>query len=167
MGSGASPKVSSLITALDNSYVAAGAPGSTPTKPSTPMRQSSLQPGSTQGTNNCQNIQQALDAHAMQRHGILGNMANVKESAGQFSRRPAVHNQTSHVNFSLNYDFQTPLRTIDFGGPDQEQRMAEFVTKSIDNLSHGLTVKKAMQSLGLKECVTSVGFGLHTHEDLV
>ncbi|KAG5716032.1 putative SWI/SNF-related matrix-associated actin-dependent regulator of chromatin subfamily A member 3-like 2, partial [Termitomyces sp. T112] len=63
----------------------------------------------------------------------------------------AVHNQTPHVNFSLNYDFQTPLRTIDFGGPDQEQRMAEFVTKSIDNLSHGLTVKKAMQSLGLKD----------------
>ena len=31
--------------------------------------------------------------------------------------------------------------------------MAEFVTKSIDNLSHGLTVKNAMETLGLKEYV--------------
>ncbi|KAF8064022.1 SNF2 family DNA-dependent ATPase [Lyophyllum atratum] len=30
-------------------------------------------------------------------------------------------------------------------------RMAEFVTKSIDNLSHGLTVKSAMKELGLKD----------------
>ncbi|KAG6887923.1 hypothetical protein C0992_010201 [Termitomyces sp. T32_za158] len=30
-------------------------------------------------------------------------------------------------------------------------RMGEFFTKSIDNLSHGLTVKKAMESLGLKD----------------
>jgi hypothetical protein len=34
--------------------------------------------------------------------------------------------------------------------------MADFVTKSIDNLSHGLTVKNAMGSLGLKEYVSSV-----------
>lgn len=32
-------------------------------------------------------------------------------------------------------------------------RMAEFVTKSIDNLSHGLTVRSAMKTLGLKEWV--------------
>ena len=30
-------------------------------------------------------------------------------------------------------------------------RMAEFVSKAIDNASHGLTVQAAMQSLGLKE----------------
>jgi hypothetical protein len=29
--------------------------------------------------------------------------------------------------------------------------MAEFVTKSIDNLSHGLTVRDAMKNLGLRE----------------
>lgn len=30
-------------------------------------------------------------------------------------------------------------------------RMAEFVTNSINNLSHGLTVQKAMEELGLRE----------------
>jgi hypothetical protein len=34
-----------------------------------------------------------------------------------------------------------------------ECRLAEFVTKSIDNLSHGLTVKEAMKQLGLKKYV--------------
>ncbi|KAG6902647.1 hypothetical protein C0995_013772 [Termitomyces sp. Mi166 len=42
--------------------------------------------------------------------------------------------------------------------------MAEFVTKSIDNLSHGLTVKKAMESLGLKECVVLADLGLPTQK---
>lgn len=31
--------------------------------------------------------------------------------------------------------------------------MAEFVSRTIDNASHGLTVKKAMEDLGLKESV--------------
>jgi hypothetical protein len=31
--------------------------------------------------------------------------------------------------------------------------MAEFVSKSIDNLSHGLTVKGAMEKLKLREWV--------------
>ena len=34
-----------------------------------------------------------------------------------------------------------------------ECRLAEFVTKSIDNLSHGLTVKDAMKQLGLKKYI--------------
>jgi len=34
-----------------------------------------------------------------------------------------------------------------------DSRLAEFVTKSIDNLSHGLTVKEAMKQLGLKKYV--------------
>ena len=32
-------------------------------------------------------------------------------------------------------------------------RLAEFVTKTIDNSTHGLTVQKAMENLGLEECV--------------
>lgn len=31
-------------------------------------------------------------------------------------------------------------------------RLAEFVTKTIDNSTHGLTVQKAMENLGLEEC---------------
>lgn len=32
-------------------------------------------------------------------------------------------------------------------------RLAEFVTKTIDNSTHGLTVQKAMENLGLEEYV--------------
>ncbi|KDR65835.1 hypothetical protein GALMADRAFT_131232 [Galerina marginata CBS 339.88] len=53
--------------------------------------------------------------------------------------------------FRLNYDQETPLRAIDVGGPDQDQRLADFVTKSIENTSNGLSVKEAMKSLGLKD----------------
>ncbi|KAI0070881.1 hypothetical protein K474DRAFT_1737680 [Panus rudis PR-1116 ss-1] len=52
--------------------------------------------------------------------------------------------------FRLNYDKETPLAKIDLAGEDQVVRMAEFVTKQIDNLSHGLTVQKAMEKLGLR-----------------
>ena len=31
--------------------------------------------------------------------------------------------------------------------------MAEFVTKAIDNVAHGLSVQKAMEYLRLEECV--------------
>ncbi|KAJ7325554.1 SNF2 family DNA-dependent ATPase [Mycena albidolilacea] len=52
--------------------------------------------------------------------------------------------------FQLNYDADTPIRAIDVGGHDQEERMADFVTRSIENLSEGLTVKEAMKDLGLQ-----------------
>ncbi|KAJ7819201.1 SNF2 family DNA-dependent ATPase, partial [Mycena olivaceomarginata] len=44
--------------------------------------------------------------------------------------------------------FQLKLRHV--GGHDQEERMADFVTRSIENLSEGLTVKEAMRDLGLQ-----------------
>lgn len=70
--------------------------------------------------------------------------------------------------FNLNYDSESPIRRIDVGGPDQQQRyetpviyptmaqivlfrMTEFVSKSIDNLSQGLTVKAAMEKLKLRK----------------
>ncbi|KAL0066241.1 hypothetical protein AAF712_006672 [Marasmius tenuissimus] len=52
--------------------------------------------------------------------------------------------------FSLNYDHETPIRSIDVGGADQAQRVTEFVTKGIDNASHGITVSGAMQQLNLQ-----------------
>ncbi|KAF5329445.1 hypothetical protein D9619_009161 [Psilocybe cf. subviscida] len=52
-------------------------------------------------------------------------------------------------SFHLNYDDQTPLRSMDVGGPDQQQRLADFVTKSIENTANDLTVKGAMKKLGL------------------
>ncbi|KAK0197054.1 SNF2 family DNA-dependent ATPase [Armillaria mellea] len=57
--------------------------------------------------------------------------------------------------FGLHYDDATPIRSIDVGGPDQQQKLdefvAQFVTSAINNVSHGLTVKSAMKSLGLKD----------------
>lgn len=76
-------------------------------------------------------------------------------------------------DFSIRYDVETEVRAIDRGGTDQAIQyvpsvqfdrervnymryisMAEFVTKAIDNVAHGLSVQKAMEYLGLEECVT-------------
>jgi hypothetical protein len=86
-------------------------------------------------------------------------------------------NFVNRSGFNLNYDNESPLRRIDVGGPDQHMRcyqvllwgikqhltcsrvrMAEFVSKSIDNLSHGLTVKSAMEKLKLREYVFRMWF---------
>lgn len=72
----------------------------------------------------------------------------------------------SRGDFNLYYDRETPVKPIDIGGPDQEEkyahtpfgifpfnpeiRLAEFVTKAIDNVSHGLSVRTAMEKLGLE-----------------
>ncbi|KAG6836974.1 hypothetical protein H0H93_016927 [Arthromyces matolae] len=124
----------------DTSYVP---PEATPTKSSfgTPIQKPS------HALTSSQDIRQALHAaQAIQRQRAIENQANSEAAVTQLFQRP-----TSHGSFNLNYDNQTPVRSIDVGGPDQEQRMADFVTKSIDNLSHGLTVQKALESLGLKD----------------
>ncbi|KAI0085988.1 SNF2 family N-terminal domain-containing protein [Irpex rosettiformis] len=51
----------------------------------------------------------------------------------------------------LHYDTESPVGKIDVGGADQALRMADFVSKTIDNASHGLSVQAAMESLGLKD----------------
>ncbi|KAI0743255.1 SNF2 family N-terminal domain-containing protein [Irpex lacteus] len=51
----------------------------------------------------------------------------------------------------LNYDTASPVGKLDVGGADQAVRMADFVSRAIDNVSHGLTVRAAMDSLGLKD----------------
>lgn len=73
------------------------------------------------------------------------------------------------VDFALRYDHESEVHTIDRAGNDQAlrcvhkryiwifstlslyYRMAEFVTKTIDNSTHGLTVQSAMKNLGLQE----------------
>jgi hypothetical protein len=76
----------------------------------------------------------------------------------------------SQMSFHLHYDSETPLRPIDIGGHDQAEkcvfsvfmlffqlmrifRMAEFVSNAIENLSDGVTVTDAMESLGLRRYV--------------
>ncbi|KAJ6562842.1 SNF2 family DNA-dependent ATPase [Mycena vulgaris] len=78
--------------------------------------------------------------------GQSGAMADASFLSSSFSSSPQMAG-----GFQLNYDRDTPIRAIDVGGHDQEQRMAEFVTRSIDNLSQGITVKDAMKELGLKD----------------
>ncbi|KAF8153937.1 SNF2 family DNA-dependent ATPase [Crassisporium funariophilum] len=56
---------------------------------------------------------------------------------------------TGGSGFRLRYDHDTPIRAIDVGGPDQQQKIADFVTKSIENTGNNLSVKEAMQKLGL------------------
>ncbi|KAI6022956.1 P-loop containing nucleoside triphosphate hydrolase protein [Pisolithus microcarpus] len=52
--------------------------------------------------------------------------------------------------FSLNYDSETPVRQIDVGGPDQVEKLAEFVYNSIENSGEGRTVRDAVRKLGLQ-----------------
>ncbi|KIJ64280.1 hypothetical protein HYDPIDRAFT_175635 [Hydnomerulius pinastri MD-312] len=61
-----------------------------------------------------------------------------------------IHSKLASSGFGLRYDTETPVRRIDVGGPDQEQRMADFVYNSIDNLSEGQTVQDAIKKLGLQ-----------------
>ncbi|KAG6856049.1 hypothetical protein H0H87_008063 [Tephrocybe sp. NHM501043] len=149
MAVGASSKVSLLLNALDSSYATEGASTGTPGKSESLMptknifaATSNLSPSRSQG------MRQALNAtRETQMKSIADNMADIEESASQL-----IQNTPAHGGFRINYDFETPLRAIDVGGPDQTQRrvMSDFVIRSIDNLSHGLSVKKAMESLGLK-----------------
>ncbi|KAH9990105.1 SNF2 family N-terminal domain-containing protein [Russula vinacea] len=53
--------------------------------------------------------------------------------------------------FRIGYDAESPLTRLDIGGDDQEQRLAEFVSKSIDNLAQDMHVKDGMKYLGLKD----------------
>ncbi|KIK57545.1 hypothetical protein GYMLUDRAFT_203637 [Collybiopsis luxurians FD-317 M1] len=53
--------------------------------------------------------------------------------------------------FALNYNEDAPIRAIDIGGADQHLRMAEFVTQTINNVSHGITVKSAVEKLELED----------------
>ncbi|KAJ7131709.1 SNF2 family DNA-dependent ATPase [Mycena crocata] len=78
--------------------------------------------------------------------GHLGAVSDASFLSSSFTSSPHVAG-----GFQLNYDQETPLRAIDIGGHDQQERMADFVTRSIDNLSHGLTVKEAMKDLGLED----------------
>ncbi|KAG7087376.1 hypothetical protein E1B28_013349 [Marasmius oreades] len=63
--------------------------------------------------------------------------------------KSAVHAKVAG-GFRLNYDDETLIRSIDIGGADQAQKISEFVTKGINNASHGITVKIGMEELGLK-----------------
>ncbi|KZV69422.1 hypothetical protein PENSPDRAFT_676105 [Peniophora sp. CONT] len=52
--------------------------------------------------------------------------------------------------FRVNYDREGPLTQMDIGGPDQEKKLAEFVSKSLDNFASKMKVAQGMEYLGLR-----------------
>ncbi|KAH9017389.1 SNF2 family DNA-dependent ATPase [Lactarius pseudohatsudake] len=55
------------------------------------------------------------------------------------------------AEFVVRNEVDGPLTRLDFGGDDQDQRLAEFVSRSIDNLAQDMQVKDGMKYLGLKD----------------
>ncbi|KAG5644268.1 hypothetical protein DXG03_008753 [Asterophora parasitica] len=154
MASNAPSKGSSLLDALDSSF-STQSPDVKPNMSgasSSPLSQALL---SKVGGGSTQEIKQAFEmARATQRQSAASALNQINDAAflsSPMRRTPARQGMPGAGGFRINYDYETPLRAIDLGGPDQAQRMADFVTRSIDNLSHGLTVKTAMKSLGLQD----------------
>ncbi|KAH9054910.1 SNF2 family DNA-dependent ATPase [Lactarius vividus] len=60
---------------------------------------------------------------------------------------------SSDAEFVVRNEVDGPLTRLDFGGDDQDQRhvLAEFVSRSIDNLGQDMQVKDGMKYLGLKD----------------
>ncbi|KAJ6615353.1 SNF2 family N-terminal domain-containing protein [Mycena sp. CBHHK59/15] len=136
-----------LLGAMNTS---SDAPNGTPAK-RTPLQDSNtpIWPNAEAGGSNLKKRARPLDiAREIQANslGQFGAIADAQFLSSSFRSSPQVAG-----GFALNYDRETPVRAIDVGGADQQERMAEFVTRSIDNLSHGLTVKEAMKELGLKD----------------
>ncbi|KAI6030080.1 SNF2 family N-terminal domain-containing protein [Pisolithus marmoratus] len=65
-------------------------------------------------------------------------------------QKTVITQKLAESGFSLYYDSETPIRRIDVGGPDQAEKLAEFVYTSIDNLGEGRTVREAARRLGLQ-----------------
>lgn len=85
-------------------------------------------------------------------HATGTSLQGASSGAGRSKARTKSEIQSKLIKsgFSLRYDNETPISRIDQGGPDQEQRLAEFVYNSIENLGDGRSVKDAIQNLGLQ-----------------
>ncbi|EKM76597.1 hypothetical protein AGABI1DRAFT_78341 [Agaricus bisporus var. burnettii JB137-S8] len=136
MSGGKTAGRSSLLDALDESLVSGSQRA---------VRQPSLAPMQSQSP---EESEEDESSSAYANSQFLLKMMDVKPSASQPSPAGVI---TQRRNFNLFYDQETPLKPIEFGGADQEEKLAEFVTKAIDNVSHGLSVQTAIEKLGL-EC---------------
>ncbi|KAF9007048.1 SNF2 family DNA-dependent ATPase [Cyathus striatus] len=145
---------SSLLDALDRSYTS-GQMQASPAALNTPIRNIASTfitdhfPPSEESSKRI-----ALEAaRARQRESVVPTTeGDVEASLSQlFSNSLSAPSSSAGVGgFRLHYDQETPLRSIDLGGADQEQKISEFVTRSIDNENHGLTVRSSMEKLGLR-----------------
>ncbi|KAF5325961.1 hypothetical protein D9611_000760 [Ephemerocybe angulata] len=99
------------------------------------------------------------DSYARQVAGGSQLLDSLRSGAGAKS--------SASGGFSLRYDNETELRAMDVAGPGQEERLAEFVSKEIDNNSQGLDVKTAMESLELsnpRDILPGLEFRLLGHQ---
>ncbi|KAF4611576.1 hypothetical protein D9613_003624 [Agrocybe pediades] len=156
-------KSSSLLDALDQTFMRS----SSPAPVQTPLQRDPLQtPKPEAGSSSKKDaLEMLMRAQAAQTAGMasreyleLLSIQDLKEKAesdlqfiNSFVDTPQSLSGPLRGEFNLNYDKETPVRPIDVGGPDQEQRLADFVTRAIENTSDGLTVREAMKNLGLRE----------------
>ncbi|KAF9451016.1 hypothetical protein P691DRAFT_773496 [Macrolepiota fuliginosa MF-IS2] len=126
---------SSLLDALDQSLFG-GTDAEPQASPATPSQSQSLYSSSPGSPSNSPGT--SLGTKAISE--LMDMKPPLKALSTVVSRRG---------DFGLYYDRETPLKQIDIGGPDQEEKLAEFVTRAIDNVSHGLTVENAIGKLGL------------------
>ncbi|KAJ7886673.1 SNF2 family DNA-dependent ATPase [Mycena leptocephala] len=145
-----------LMVAADTSQAALYG---TPAKP-VPLHTGT--PNAEPGGSNLRKRARPLDLARQVQGKLLGQspaMADASFLSSSLSSSPVVAG-----GFQLNYDQETPLRAIDIGGHDQEEKMADFVTRSIENLSEGLTVQKAMKDLGYKDLLPGLEVRLLPHQ---
>ncbi|KAF8921264.1 SNF2 family N-terminal domain-containing protein [Mucidula mucida] len=145
MTSDASGSRSRLLAALDSSMLAM----ETSTPAQTPTRFPLHTANSSQTADPAR--QAILEARTKQYSQMtpsrLDTDADFLTSALSHSKRAG---GPTAGGFKINYDQETPVRAIDIGGADQAQKIQEFVTNAISNISHGLSVQSAMKDLGLK-----------------
>ncbi|KAF8176997.1 SNF2 family DNA-dependent ATPase [Pholiota molesta] len=152
-------KGSSLLDALDQSFMPTekviSPPESSPHYAETPLKRDPLQAPNLRDHFNARagSSKNLRDLEALRAAQRIQDSERSPEAeiAGGFIHSSLASGSKPATDFNLYYDKETPLRTIDVGGPDQEQRLAEFVTKSIENTSSNLTVKEAMKKLGLSD----------------
>ncbi|KAH8102694.1 SNF2 family DNA-dependent ATPase [Cristinia sonorae] len=83
-------------------------------------------------------------------HNILADMEFL-QAATQSRAGSSLPSSSAVGGFSLRYDNESPLTRLDFGGKDQDVQMAQFVTRTLDNDSHGLSVKDSLKRLNLRD----------------
>ncbi|KAJ7662894.1 SNF2 family N-terminal domain-containing protein [Mycena rosella] len=146
-----STQASRVLDALLGAAGAAGA--SEDASYNTPKRtpfQNANTPNAEAGGSNLKKRARALDIARQAQENSMGQAGPIAD-ASFLSSSLSSSPQIAGGGFQLNYDRDTPIRAIDVGGNDQAERMAEFVTRSIDNLSQGISVKDAMHELGLQD----------------
>ncbi|TFY67000.1 hypothetical protein EVJ58_g1907 [Rhodofomes roseus] len=136
-------RASRVLAALDNpGFFASQAPAAASLPPATPLLSGTKRPFDTPGASGS-GSQKRTRRPGYERENTP---SGVETSVTQMTMLVGA----SQGGFRLNYDQEGGLLPLDLGGEDQQMRLAEFVTRSIDNSANGVSVKAAMEKLGLR-----------------